>query len=73
MIVGAANYLIRFENRVVGYQWLKRFLEQNPKYQIRRPKPLAAKRKHHSVHDMNNYFEKIERIIREKRITELDM
>ena len=23
MIVGAANYLIRFENRVVGHQWLK--------------------------------------------------
>ena len=28
MIVGAANYLIRFENRVVGHQWLKQFLER---------------------------------------------
>ena len=35
MIVGAANYLIRFENRVVGHhQWLKRFLERNPEYHI---------------------------------------
>ena len=39
MIVGAANYLIRFENRVVGHQWLKRFLERNPNiiYENRNP------------------------------------
>ncbi len=30
MIVEAANYLIRFEDRVVSYQWLKLFLERNP-------------------------------------------
>ncbi len=34
MILRAANYLIRFENRVLGYQWLKLFLERNPKYHI---------------------------------------
>ena len=59
MIVGAANYLIRFENRVVGHQWLKRFLERNPEYHVRKQKPLEAERKHsHSVHDMSDYFEK---------------
>ena len=74
MIVGAANYLIRFENRVVGHQSLKRFLERNPEYHIRKQKPLAAERKHsHSVHDMSNYFEKIEQVMREKGITELDV
>ncbi len=46
MIVGAANYLIRFENRTVGHQWLKRFLKRNPEYHIRKQKPLAAERKH---------------------------
>ena len=55
MIVGAANYLIRFENRVVGHQWLKRSLERNPEYHLRKQKPLAAERKHsHSVHDMSD-------------------
>ena len=39
MIVGAANYLTRFENRVVGHQWLKRFLERNPEYHVRKQKP----------------------------------
>ncbi len=74
MIVGAANYLIRFENRVVDHHWLKRFLERNPEYHIRKQRPLAAERKHsHSVHDMSDYFEKIERVMREKGITELDI
>ena len=74
MIVGAANYLIRFENRVVGHQWLKQFLKRNPEYSVRKQKPLEAERKHsHSVHDMSNYFEKIERFMREKGITELDL
>ncbi len=71
MIVGAVNYLICFENRVVGHQWLKRFFERNPEYHIRKQKPLATERKHsHSVHDMSDYFEKIERVMREKGITE---
>ena len=39
MIVGAANYLIRFANRLVGHQWLKRFLERNHKYHIRKQNP----------------------------------
>ena len=59
---------------MVGHQWLKRFLERNPEYHIRKKTPLAAERKHsHGVHDMSNYFEKIERITREKGITELDV
>ncbi len=74
MIVGAANYLIRFEDRVVGHQWLKRFLERNPEYHVRKQKPLAADRKHsHSVHDMSDYFEKVERFMSEKGITDLDV
>ena len=32
MIVGATNYLICFENCMVGHQWLKQFLEPNPKF-----------------------------------------
>ena len=65
MIVGAANYFICYENRVVGHQWLKQFLKQNPDYYMWKQEPLAAERKHsHSVHDMSNYFEKIERIMR---------
>lgn len=35
MIVEDVNYLIYFKNCVVGYQFLKQFLEQNPKYHIR--------------------------------------
>ena len=67
MIVGAANYLIRFENRVVGHQWLKRFLERNPEYHIRKQKPLAAERRHsHNAHDMSDYFEKVERSLGKK-------
>ena len=54
MIVGAANYLIRFETRVVGHQRLKRFLERNPEYHVRKQKALAAAQKQsHSVHDMS--------------------
>ena len=74
MIVGAANYLIRSENCVVGHQWLKQFLERNPKYHVRKQKPLEAEQKHsHSVHDISDYFEKIERVMREKGITKLDL
>ena len=74
MIIGAANYLICFENCMIGHQWLKQFFERNPKYQIRKQKPLAIKRKYsYSVHDMSNYFEKIEWVMREKKITELDI
>lgn len=67
MIVGAGGYLIRFENRAAGHQWLKRFLERNPEYHIWKQKPLAAERKHsHSVHDMGDYFEKIKQVMRER-------
>ncbi len=74
MIVGAANYLICFENRTVGHQWLKQFLERNPEYHIRKQKPLVAEQKHsHSVNEMSSYVEKIEWVMREKGITELDI
>ena len=74
MIVGAPNYLIRFENRVVGHQWLKRFFEQNPKYHIQKQKPLAAERKlSHSLYDISNYFKRIERVMRQKGITEFNV
>ncbi len=42
MIVGAVNYHIGFEDWVVGHQWLKRFLEHNPEYHVRKQKSLAA-------------------------------
>ena len=74
IIVRAANYLICFENCVVGYQWLKRFLEKNLEYHIWKQKPLAVEQNHsYSVHEMSDYFEKIEQVIREKKITELDI
>ena len=59
---------------MVGHQWLKRFLEQNPEYHIQKQKLLAAEQKHsHSVYDMSDYFEKVKRVMREKGITELDV
>lgn len=74
IIVGAANYLICFENRLVGHEWLKRFLEWNPEYHMQKQKPLAAERKHsQSVHNMSDHFDNIEQVIREKEITELDV
>ena len=72
--MGAANYLIRFEDSVVGHRWLKRFLERNLEYHVRKQKPLAADRKNsHSVHDMSDCFKKVERVMSEKRITDLDV
>ena len=59
---------------MVGHQWLKQFLEQNPKYHMWKQKPLVAERKHsYGVHNMSNYFEKIKQVMREKGITELDI
>ena len=74
MIVGAANYIIRFENRTIGHQWLKRFLARNPEFSVRKQKPLASERKDsHNVHDMAEYFSKLERVMKEKGITQLDV
>ncbi len=74
MIVGAANYIIGFEDCVVGHQWLKRFFERNPEYHVRKQNLLAVDRKqNHNVHDMSDYFEKVERVISENWITDLDM
>ena len=51
-----------------------RFVEQNPEYHTQKQKLFAAERKHsHSVHDMSNYFEKIEQVMMEKGITESDV
>ncbi len=74
MIVGAANYLIRFENRQVDHQWLTPFLKRNPDFYVRKQKPLAADRKNsHNVNDMASYFGKLERVMKEKGITEVDV
>ncbi len=74
MIIGAANYLTRFEDRIVGHQWLKQFFERNLEYHVRKQKALAADRKHgHSVHDMSDYFEKVKYVMSKKRITDLDV
>ena len=74
MIVGAANYLLKFENRQVGYQWLTRFLKRNPDFHVRKQKPLAADRKNsHNIADMISYFQKLETVMKEKGITEVDV
>ena len=74
MIAGAANYLIRFENRTVGQLWLKRFLKRNPEFHIRKQKPLAADRKDsHNLEDMTEYFNKLERCMKDNGINELDV
>ena len=74
MIVGAANYLLKFEDRKVGHQWLSRFLKRNPDFHVRKQKPLAADRKNsHNVADMQSYFQKLETAMKEKGITEVDV
>ena len=74
IIVGAVNYLIRFEDRVVGHHWLKRFLKRNLEYHVCKQKPLAADRKQsHSVHNISDYFDKVELVMSENWITDLDM
>lgn len=74
MIVGAPNHLLRFENRMVGHQWLSRFPDRNPQFNVRKQKPLAVDRKNsHSVEDMTAYFTKLETAVKEKGITELDV
>ena len=74
MIVGAANYLIRTEDRKVGHQWFNRFLERNPQYNKRKQKPLATDRKNsHSLTDMRDYFHKLKAAIENKGITDVDV
>ena len=74
IIVGVANYFFYLENCAVSYQWLKQFLKQNLEYHIQKDKPLAAEQKHsHSIYDMSNYFKKVKWVMREKRITKLDI
>ena len=72
--VGTANYLIKFENRVVNHQWLSRFLKQNPNFYVQKQKLFAAEQKNsHSVADIKDYFDKLEKAMKEKSITEVDV
>ena len=72
--MGTANYLIRFENRTLDHQWLKQFLDRNPEFHVRKQKPLAVDRKNsRDVNDIIEYFSKLERIMRGKGITELNV
>ena len=74
MIIGAANHLLRSEDRVVGHQWFKRFLARNPEYHRRRQKPLAVDRKNsHSVQDIKAYFYKFDEVMKSKGITSEDV
>ena len=60
MIVEARNYLICFENYVIGHQWLKQFFKQNLEYYIQKQKSLAAEQKYcYGLYNINNYFKKI--------------
>lgn len=68
------NYFICFENHIVGYKWLKQFYKQNSKYYIWKQILLVEKQKHsYSVHNISNYFEKIQQVIKKKKIIELDV
>lgn len=74
MIVGVANYFLRFEDYVVGTQWLKQFLKCNSKYHVCKQNLLAVDHKYsYNIYDISNYFEKVECVISEKGITDLDV
>ena len=74
MFVGATNYLILFENCTIDCQWLKRFLDRNLELHVRKQKPLAADRKNsHNLQETGQYSIKLEAVMKEKSITELDV
>ena len=74
MIVGAANYLLKFEDCKMGHQWLSQFLKRNPDFHVRKQKPLAADRKNsHNIADMQSYFQKLKVAMKKKGITEVDV
>ena len=74
MIVKIVNYLIRFKNRVVDNHWLTRFLKRNFQFNVRKQKSFATnKKKSHSVKNMTAYFIKLEAVMKEKEITELNV
>lgn len=67
IIVDAANYLIKFENCVVEHQWLSQFLKQYPNFHFQKQKPLVAKwRNSHSVTNMQDDFDKLDKTIKKK-------
>ncbi len=62
MIVGAANWLIRSEQRVVGPLWVGRFLKRNPQYYRRKQKSLTYDRKNsQNVTTFDDHFYKYKR------------
>lgn len=74
IIIRDANYLIQLKNYKVDYQQFKQFFQRNLNYYIKKQKSFVAKEKHsHNVYDMSNYFEKLQQVIREKSITDLDI
>ncbi len=74
MIVRTANFLIRSKNRTIDHQWFKQFKERNSQLYVQKQKPLASNRKDsHNLQDMSEYFSKLSRVIREKRITDDDV
>ena len=53
---------------------MNRFLKRNPEFHVRKQKPLTAERKDsHGLEDMTEYFNKLERVIKEKGITAVDV
>ena len=53
---------------------MSRFLKRNPDFHVRKQKPLAAERKDsHDLKNMTEYFNKLERMMKEKSITAVDV
>ena len=58
MIIKAANYLIREEQRVISHMWFSRFIKRNSQYYKRRQKSLTVNKKNsHDEKSMQTYFE----------------
>jgi hypothetical protein len=74
MIVKTANFLVRSKNLTMSHQWFKHFIKRNSQLLARKQKLLISNRKNnHNLQDMNEYFSKLSRIMREKRITDDDV
>ena len=74
MIVKATNYFIRFENRTIEHLWLNRFLKRNPKFHLRKQKLLTVDWKSsHNLKNMTESFNKLKRIMKKKKIIEIDV
>jgi hypothetical protein len=65
MIVRAANWLIRLEQRVVESLWVRIFLKRNSQYYRRKQKPLAYDRKNsQNVITFDEHFYKYKRAMK---------